>query len=169
MGYCTLSAEKHFIFERKQDVRMVEATISRRKAREILLGLLFESEFREDEDYVAIYATSAQERLIPDDPYIKTAYYTICENKDEIDKAIGTCAKGWRTDRLSKMSRSLLRLGVYEMLFDKNIPFMVTINEVVELTKTYDDPKAKSFINGVLNGIKDNAIASGVEKEDSKK
>ena len=144
-------------------------TVTRREAREFLLGLLFESEFRSDEDHIAIYAMSEEERLIPEDSYIKKAYYTICENKDDIDARIGECAKGWRTDRLSKMSRSLLRLGVYEMFYEEKIPYTVTINEVLELTKLYDDPKAKSFINGVLNGVKDMAVASGVEKKEKRK
>lgn len=148
---------------------MSENTVTRRKAREFLLELLFESEFRSDEDHIAIYAISEEERLIPEDSYIKKAYYTICENKDEIDAKIGECAKGWRTDRLSKMSRSLLRLGVYEMFYEEKIPYTVTINEVLELTKLYDDPKAKSFINGVLNGVKDMAVASGVEKKEKRK
>ena len=148
---------------------MSENMISRREAREILLGLLFESEFRTDEDYIAIYATSAEERLIPDDTYIKKAYYTICENKEAIDERIGESANRWRTDRLSKMSRSLLRLGTYEMLYEENIPYSVTINEVIELTKTYDDPKARSFVNGVLNGVKDAAVAAGVQKVERKK
>lgn len=145
---------------------MAETVISRHQAREFLLGLLFESEFRTDEDYIAIYAISAEERLIPDDPYVKNAYYTICENREQIDKKIGDAAKGWRTDRLSKMSRSLLRLGAYEMMYESGIPFAVTINEVIELTKEYDDPKARSFINGVLNGIKDSLILEGTVKED---
>lgn len=148
---------------------MSENMITRRQAREFLLELLFESEFRADEDYIAIYASSAEERLIPEDSYIKKAYYTICENKEEIDGRIGECAKGWRTDRLSKMSRSLLRLGVYEMFYEEKIPYTVTINEVLELTKIYDDPKAKSFINGVLNGVKEMAEASGVEKKERRK
>lgn len=130
------------------------STLKRREAREILLGLLFESEFRADESYVAIYATSAEERLIPEDPYIKNAYYTICENRETVDEWIGKHANGWKTSRLSKMSRSILRLGVYEMLYEKEIPYNVTINEAVELTKTYDDPKARAFINGVLNSVK---------------
>ena len=148
---------------------MSENMITRRKAREFLLELLFESEFRTDENYIEIYAKSAEERLIPEDSYIKKAYYTICENKDDIDAKIGECAKGWRTERLSKLSRSLLRLGVYEMFHEEKIPYTVTINEVIELTKSYDDPKAKAFVNGVLNGIKDMAEASGVKKKERKK
>ncbi len=130
------------------------STLKRREARELLLGLLFESEFRTDEDYVAIYATSAEERLIPEDAYIKNGYYTISEKKEIIDEWIGRHAHGWKTQRLSKMSRSILRLGVYEMLYEEEIPYSVTINEAVELTKTYDDPKARAFVNGVLNSVK---------------
>ena len=148
---------------------MSVSNISRREAREIVLGLLFESEFRQDEDYVAIYASSAEERLIPDDSYVKNAYFCICENKENIDEALGKNTKGWRIDRLSKMSRSLLRLGAYEMIYESSIPFSVTINEIIELTKKYDDPKARSFVNGILNGLKDNLTESGVVKDESKK
>lgn len=143
--------------------------ISRRKAREYLLGLLFECEFRPDEDYIAVFASSAEEREIPADPYIKNAFYTIFEKKDEIDGAIAKRAKGWRVDRLSKLSRSILRLGTYEILFEEDIPFSVTINEMVDLSKEYDDPKAKGFINGVLNGIKDDAAEAGIVKKEHKK
>ena len=139
------------------------STLKRREARELLLGLLFETEFRTDEDYVAIYATSAEERLIPEDAYIKNAYYTISEQKQEIDGWIGRHSHGWKTQRLSKMSRSILRLGVYEMIYEKEIPHSVTINEAVELTKTYDDPKARAFINGVLNSVK-NELEGGADQ-----
>ena len=148
---------------------MAEKNLSRREAREILLGLLFESEFRADESYVEIYARAEEERLIPEDDYIKKAYYTISENRELIDSTVGRSANGWRTDRLSKMSRSLLRLGAYEMIYESSIPFSVTINEVIELTKTYDDPKARSFINGVLNGIKNELVEAGVKKDDIRK
>ena len=145
---------------------MTENVLSRRKAREILFGLLFESEFRTDESYVEIYASSAEQRFIPEDKYIKTAYYAINENKEAIDEVISSCAKSWRVDRLSRMSRSLLRLGAYEMMYEEEIPYSVTINEVIELTKLYDDPKARPFINGVLNGMKDKLSSSGVSKKD---
>lgn len=138
------------------------STLKRREAREILLGLLFESEFRTDESYVEIYALSAEERLIPEDPYIKTAYYTINENLETVDGMIGKHAHGWKTSRLSKLSRSVLRLAVYEMLYETEIPYNVTINEAVELTKQYDDPKARPFVNGVLNSVK-NELESKAE------
>ena len=130
------------------------SVLKRREAREIVIGLLFESEFRADESYVEIYARSVEEREIPEDTYVKTSYYTIFEKRDVIDDRIGKHAHGWRTDRMSKLSRSILRLAVYEMLYEKDIPYNVSINEAVELSKKFDDDKAHPFINGVLNSIK---------------
>ena len=71
-----------------------------------------------------------------------------------IDALLGRHAKGWRTDRLSRVSRAILRLGAYEVVFAEKIPAPVAINEAVELAKKYDEPKARPFINCVLNAIK---------------
>ena len=130
------------------------STLSRREAREQLLGLLFETEFRCDETNVEIFATSVDDREIPSDDYIKKAYFGISDNREEIDGTIGKHANGWKTSRLSKLSRSILRLAVYEMLYETEIPYSVSINEAVELAKKYDEDKARPFINGVLNSIK---------------
>ena len=128
--------------------------MTRREAREELLNLLFESEFRSDESEKAIYATSKENREFADDDYIDRAYFKIVENKEEIDTTIGEHAHGWKTQRLSRVSRAILRLAVYELLYEKDIPASVTINEAVELSKKYDDEKARAFINGVLNSVK---------------
>lgn len=128
--------------------------MTRREAREEIIRLLFETEFRSDETPEAIYATSAENREIPENEYVKRAYFGICENKDRIDSLIGEHSNGWKTNRLSHVSRAVLRLAVYEMLFEKDIPFAATINEAVELTKQYDDEKARPFVNGVLNSVK---------------
>ena len=76
------------------------------------------------------------------------------EHLTEIDALLSRHAKGWRTDRLSRISRAVLRLGTYEVVFAEKIPAPIAINEAVELAKKYDDPKARAFINGVLNAIK---------------
>ena len=57
-----------------------------------------------------------------------------------------------------------MRLATYEMLFEKDIPHSVSINEAIELTKKFDDPKARAFVNGVLNSVKDKIEAMGEEK-----
>ncbi len=131
------------------------AKLSRREAREILAGLLFETEFRSDEDVNAVYALAVATRDIPTDDYINRSYFTIYENLEKIDALISEHAKGWKTERMTRMSRSLLRLGVYEMLFEESIPYSVSINEAVELCKKFDDERARPFVNGILNSVKD--------------
>ena len=138
--------------------------MTRREARETLLGLLFETEFRTDETNEEIYYTSSENREIPDDEYVKSAYFAICEKRAEIDTAIGENSNGWKTERLTNISRSILRLGVYELLYADDIPYSVTINEAVELTKKYDEDKARPFINGVLNSVKNALEAKGGKK-----
>ena len=128
--------------------------ISRREAREILLGLLFETEFRTDEDVNGVFALAIEDRELPDDEYISRGYFGIYDNIEEIDGVIGKHSNGWKPERMSKLSRSVLRLCVYEMLYEEGIPYSVSINEAVELTKKFDDDKARPFVNGILNSVK---------------
>ena len=134
------------------------AIISRKEAREILAGLLFETEFHADEDVNAIFALAVEDREIPTDEYISRGYFGVYDNLERIDTLIGEHSKGWKTERMSKMSRSILRLCVYEMLYEE-IPYSVSINEAVELAKKFDDEKARPFINGILNSVKNSLEA----------
>lgn len=129
--------------------------LKRREAREQVVGLLFESEFKTDEKSEEVYATSAENREIPEDEYIRRTYFGVCDNRERIDELIGAHSHGWKTHRLTRLSRSIMRLAVYEMLFEEDIPYSVSINEALELTKKFDDPKAKAFVNGVLNSVKE--------------
>lgn len=134
----------------------------RRAAREAILALLFETEYHDNEAPEAILLRAAEARGVDvKDRYIRKEYYAIMENLDEIDALLGRHAKGWRTDRLSRVSRAVLRLGAYEVAFAEKIPAPIAINEAVELAKKYDDPKARAFVNGVLNAIKDELDANG--------
>ncbi len=150
---------------------------ARRAAREAVLALLFEAEYHEDEAPETVYLRAAETRglvVAPseeaepvaiesrDERYIRKTYLGIMQNIEEIDEVIGRHATGWRTGRLSRVSRAVLRLGTYELLYDGKIPAPVAINEAVELSKKYDAPRARAFINGVLNAIKDES--AGDEK-----
>ena len=143
---------KAFKIERKS-YQMSE--LKRKEAREIVVGLLFETEFRADESSKEVFATSTENREIPKDEYVERVYFGVYENKETIDQLIGECAKGWKTHRLTRLLRSIMRLATYEMLFENDIPHSVSINEAIELTKKFDDPKARAFVNGVLNAVKD--------------
>ena len=135
---------------------------ARRAAREAVLALLFETEYHKGEEPEAIFLRAAEARDIdPNDKYIRTEDMGIMENLSTIDALLGRHAKGWRTDRLSRVSRAVLRLGTYEIVYAEKIPAPIAINEAVELAKKFDDPKARAFINGVLNAIKNELEQNG--------
>ena len=135
---------------------------ARRAAREAVLALLFETEYHKDENPEAIFLRAAEARDIdPADKYIRAEYMGIMENLTVIDSVLGRHAKGWRTDRLSRVSRAVLRLGAYEIIYAEKIPAPIAINEAVELAKKFDDPKARAFINGVLNAVKNELEENG--------
>ena len=131
------------------------AAMTRKEAREELFRLLVETEFRGEEDVREIYALAVEARQIREDAYIKECYFGVREHLEEIDELLSRHSNGWKPSRLSATSRSVLRLCIYEMLYREDIPAAVSLNEAVELVKLYDDPKARAFVNGVLNAVKD--------------
>ena len=83
--------------------------------------------------------------------YIKNKALLVCELSDELDEKINSVSEGWPVDRIGKAELAIMRLAVYEMLYDDDIPVNVAINEAVELAKSYgSDDNAASFVNGVL-------------------
>ena len=76
------------------------------------------------------------------------------ENISEIDEAISKQAKNWKFDRIAKVDLAVLRLALYELLFRDDIPPIVSINEAIDLGKTFSNLESKRFINGILDEIK---------------
>lgn len=136
------------------------AAMKRKEAREEAFRLLFETEFRTEEDPAAIFAVSEENREVVADKYIKAVYFGVREHLDEIDAAIERHSKGWKISRITPVSRSAIRLSIYEMMYVEDIPAAVSINEAIELVKKYDDGKMRAFVNGVLNGVKDELEAA---------
>lgn len=131
--------------------------MTRKEQREAAFELLFEREFRLEESPEEIFALSTENRDI--DPikekYIKDTYFGVIANLDEIDSLITEASNDWKVTRLSNATKSALRLCIYEMIYCKDIPNTVSINEALELVKKFDDPKSRAFTNGVLNKVKD--------------
>ncbi len=136
--------------------------MSRKEARRNLFGILFETEFKGDESPEAIYSSALEERNIPEDDYIRGAFFGICAKSAELDKIISRYAKGWRADRLSKVSRTVIRLSVYEILY-ADIPANVSVSEAVDIAKKYGEEKSRAFVNGVLSSIVKDVEANGKE------
>ena len=128
--------------------------LNRTMAREAVFTLLFETEFKQNEAKEDIFALSSDNREIEQDEYVSSTYFGVCEKLDEIDALINKHAKGWKTSRISRVSRSIIRLCVYELLYCTDIPANVSINEAIELCKRFDEESARAFVNGVLNAVK---------------
>jgi transcription antitermination protein NusB len=77
-----------------------------------------------------------------------------CENMEGIDRIINKYSKHWRLSRMPTIDRNILRMGIYELAYLRNIPPPVTINEAVELAKKFGTEESGSFINGILDRIR---------------
>ena len=82
--------------------------------------------------------------------YIFEKVEKISEKLEEIDAKINEVSEGWKTGRMGKVDLTLIRLAVYEMLYEEDVPAKVAINEAVELAKQYGTDNSPSFVNGVL-------------------
>ncbi|MBU0636709.1 MAG: transcription antitermination factor NusB [Patescibacteria group bacterium] len=88
-----------------------------------------------------------------DNDFVKTMIYGIVKHLDEIDKNIVKYATEWPLDQITIVDRNVLRIGIYELLFDKDIPAKVAINEAIEIAKTFGSGSSGKFVNGVLGTI----------------
>ena len=129
--------------------------MSRSKLREKVFQLLFRIEFGSEEEYeeqaALFFADEEQETLTEkEQKQIQDKYDQILAHLDKIDAQINEKSVGWNVSRLGKVELAIMRLAVYEMLYDEDIPVNVAINEAVELAKNYGGDNAPSFVNGVL-------------------
>jgi len=130
--------------------------MTRRELRENAFQLLFRIEFHDEDDYsnqIEMFFDDFEDISDADREFITNRFKGISENIDEIDSKINDAAIGWKTSRMNKMDVTLLRLAVYEIVFDEDIPRNVAVNECVELAKKYGTDNSPSFVNGVLSKI----------------
>lgn len=127
--------------------------MSRRELRESIFLLLFRIEFntREElQEQTEMFLEEKSDISEADSAYIRNKVDAILDIQDEIDRTIMKICTGWRLERLGKTELAILRLAVYEMEKDEDIPKGVAINEALELAKIYCSEDAPRFINGVL-------------------
>ena len=123
---------------------------SRHELREAVFKILFQVENTEL-DYKELLELEQEE--IVNSSYVNTMLTEVIDKLKEIDNIISNNLKDWKLDRLSKMDRQILRISAYEILYS-DIPYKVSINEAVELSKKYSEKdESYKFINGVLKGI----------------
>ncbi len=141
--------------------------MTRSEIREHIFRLVFRLEFGsagEIKEQLGTYfeegfAPDGQDERVPwvfsedEEKYIRDKYDRIISVREDLDRIINTHSKSWDTGRIGKVDLAILRLAVFEMLYDDDIPVSVAIDEAVELAKKYGQDESASFVNGVLAGV----------------
>ncbi len=143
----------------------------RRKSREWALGLLYQAEVRGEalapddhaylpEQIAGIDADIGSREIAKIQAYVRTITDGVQENLDEIDRIIQQySSKKWTLMRMSSIDRNMIRIAVYELLFAKDTPPAVIINEAIEIGKVFGTEESGKFINGILDTIRKSAVA----------
>lgn len=129
--------------------------MNRSQMRELTFTLLYQIEIQKEFNQEVLELFFEMNNLENKEAksYIQDIVVGINENKEEINKLITKNLKtDWKIERISKINLALLKLSIYEMIYNK-IPYKIAINEVIELAKKYGDDNAPNFINGVLASI----------------
>lgn len=141
--------------------------MKRSQIREQIFKLLFRMEFTEESDMPEQVRLFFEHPAIEEDEndckdivfkeseeeYILNKYNNIVKELSSIDKLISETAKGWTFERIGKVDLTILRLAIYEMKYDDDIPVGVAIDEAVELAKRFGQDESKSFVNGILASL----------------
>lgn len=123
---------------------------SRREARETAFALLFEWSFQPDESMDELIIQAERYRDAPVDDFCRALCGKTTANVEALDSLIETYSDRWKLSRISKVNLAVLRLAFCEMSQFTDIPAGATINEAVELVKTYGTEDEASYVNGIL-------------------
>ena len=127
--------------------------MTRHEERELALCLLFEWNSDRERNLTEIYDTAKEIRDVQESIYVREVLAGVEEHITELDALIDEHAKGWKRNRISRISLSTIYIAAYEMFYCEKIPTRVSLNEAIELTKAYDDEKAYAFVNGILHAL----------------
>ncbi len=130
--------------------------MTRREIRELVFKMVFRVEFHSQDEIpeqLRLFMGELEAAGDADRAYIEHKAQDLIGHMDEIDQIIDSSATGWKTERMAKVDLTLIRLAVYEMRYDDDIPTGVAINEAVELAKLYGEDNSAAFVNGVLARI----------------
>lgn len=127
--------------------------MTRRELRENVFKMLFRVEFHEEGEMsgqLGMMDDELENIKEEDAAYINHKCNEIIAKIPELDEAINASTTGWKTSRMGKVDLSIIRLAVYEIKYEEDVPAKVAINEAVELAKLYGTDNSASFVNGVL-------------------
>ena len=127
----------------------------RSKVREHIFKMLFSIGFdaADADEQIELYLEQVEEASEEERGYMRKKVKDIAAHEEEIDAMINEHTTGWKTGRMNKVDLYVLRLAVYEMKWDDEVPVKVAINEAVELAKNFSGDEGPAFVNGVLGKL----------------
>ncbi|MDH5384707.1 MAG: transcription antitermination factor NusB [Candidatus Aminicenantes bacterium] len=127
----------------------------RRKARESTLQILFQLEFN-DSELEKAFESFWRERKASKEikEYCRWLVEGIESHRERIDRLIQSVSENWRVARMAIVDRNVLRIAVFELLYEENIAPAIVINEAIEITKKYSSEEAATFVNGILDAAR---------------
>jgi len=150
---------------------------NRHLGRIVALQTLYEEDFRQEVQDPGVNLDEILERnigrydeTIEDKTFIEELVHGVHGRQSELDDIIRPVAPEWLIEQIARMDRAILRIGVYELLFEEGVPPKVVINEAVELAKAFGGDNSSKFINGVLGTVlRNQEAASAKTKKPTKK
>lgn len=127
--------------------------MTRKEERIQAFTLIFEKIFNPESSIDELIENACEAEELKVSTFAKMVASTVYEKQEEIDSLISEFSVNWRIDRIPKVSLSIMRLAICEMLFVDSIPVSVSINEAVELAKTFATSDDSSYINGILGSV----------------
>jgi len=131
----------------------------RRRSREFALQVLYQIEIAK-QDAIKVVAQFQDHFFIgaERDDFLERLVLGVSKHRQEIDRLIEQYSENWRLDRMNIIDRNILRMAAFELLYCKDIPPKVTLNEAIDLGKRYGTDDSGGFINGILDRIQNEAI-----------
>ncbi len=124
--------------------------MSRKNARDCAFKLIFEYTFSKEKNNDTLEEYLAADENKDEVGYIQEVYNGVIEKYDELVEKIASFSSSFKLDRIYKIDLAILLVATYEILYMKSIPTFVSINEALNLAKTYSTEKSASYINGIL-------------------
>jgi len=127
----------------------------RRRTREWIIQFLFQTDFNPEDLDVALKDFWADKEISERErQYAEEIIRGVIQHRDELDDILSRYARGWESDRMAAVDRTVMRVALYEMLYRDDIPPVVSINEAVHFAKDFNSFRSGKFVNGVLDRIR---------------
>jgi N utilization substance protein B len=129
---------------------------TRSELREKAMIILYQIDIMKEQKIEYNIEELIKDNLEIDNEFVRDLVYGVITHEEEIDELANKYMRNWTIDRIDKTGAQILRIGIFELLYEKDTPNIVAINEAIELSKKYSDDKVRKMINAVLDKINNN-------------